>query len=83
MIAELCKAGLERFELGGIEPNPRIDSVRKGAKLCKQEKIDAILAVGGGSVIDAAKFIGAAPFTTAIRGICPRAREKSPRVFLS
>ena len=59
VIAELCKAGLESFELGGIEPNPRIDSVRKGATLCKQEKIDAILAVGGGSVIDAAKFIGA------------------------
>ena len=62
VIAELCKAGLESFELGGIEPNPRIDSVRKGATLCKQEKIDAILAVGGGSVIDAAKFIGAGAF---------------------
>lgn len=48
---------LKIFELSGIEPNPKVDSVRKGIKLCKENKIDVIFAVGGGSVIDAAKFI--------------------------
>ncbi len=48
---------LKVFELSGIEPNPKVDSVRKGIKLCKENEIDVILAVGGGSVIDAAKFI--------------------------
>ena len=60
--AEIRRAGLELFELSGIEPNPRVDSVRKGAELCRREKIDVLLAVGGGSVIDATKFIGAGPF---------------------
>ena len=58
----LQKAGLEVFELGGIEPNPRHTSVNKGAKICKDEKIDVLLAVGGGSTIDATKVIGAAAF---------------------
>ena len=60
--AEICRAGLELFELSGIEPNPRVESVRKGAELCRREKIDVLLAVGGGSVIDATKFIGAGTF---------------------
>ena len=60
--AEICRAGLELFELSGIEPNPRVDSVRKGAELCRREKIDVLLAVGGGSVNDATKFIGAGTF---------------------
>lgn len=47
-------------ELGGVEPNPRIDTVRKGAALCHAEKIDVILAVGGGSTIDCSKAIAAA-----------------------
>ena len=44
--------GRDVFELGGVVPNPRIDSVRAGVKICKERKIDFILAVGGGSVID-------------------------------
>ena len=52
-------AGLELYELDGIEPNPRIDSVRKGAQICKDKKIDVLLAVGGGSTIDATKWIAA------------------------
>lgn len=45
------------FELPGIEPNPKITSVRKGVEICKKEGIDVILAVGGGSSIDASKCI--------------------------
>jgi alcohol dehydrogenase YqhD (iron-dependent ADH family) len=56
---EMKKAGLEVFELSGIEPNPRIDSVRKGAQMCKEHKIDVLLAIGGGSTIDATKFMAA------------------------
>lgn len=56
----LGKSGLTVFELAGIEPNPRIESVRKGAEICKSESIDMILAIGGGSTIDCAKVIAAA-----------------------
>lgn len=48
------------IELSGIEPNPRIETVRRGVELCRQNKIDVILAVGGGSTIDCAKVVGAA-----------------------
>ena len=60
--AEIKNAGLELFELPGIEPNPRVSSVNEGAAICKKEKIDVLLAVGGGSTIDATKFIGAAAY---------------------
>ncbi len=59
VMAECKKAGLEVFELSGIEPNPRIESVRHGAQICKDEHIDVLLAVGGGSTIDATKFMAA------------------------
>ncbi len=59
VVAEIKKAGLTLFELSGIEPNPRIASVRKGAQICKDQKIDVVLAVGGGSTLDAAKFVAA------------------------
>jgi hypothetical protein len=62
VINELEKAGLEVFELSGISPNPRITSVNEGAEICKKENIDVLLAVGGGSVIDCTKFIGAATY---------------------
>ncbi len=52
----------EIFELGGIEPNPRVTSVNKGAEICKKENIDMILAVGGGSTIDCSKAIAAAAY---------------------
>ena len=61
-MAEIKKAGLELFELSGIEPNPKVSSVRAGAELSKKEGIEVLLAVGGGSVIDCTKFIGAATF---------------------
>ena len=59
VIEELHKANLEVFELSGIEPNPRIESVRKGVAICKEQGIDVLLAVGGGSTIDATKFMAA------------------------
>lgn len=59
---EIKKAGLTYFELPDIEPNPRVASVNQGAEICKKEGIDVILAVGGGSVIDCAKFTAAAAF---------------------
>lgn len=46
-------------ELGGIEPNPRIETVRRGVALCRENKVDVILAVGGGSTIDCSKVVGA------------------------
>ena len=59
VIEELRKADLEVFELSGIKPNPRIESVREGVKICKEQGIEVLLAVGGGSTIDATKFMAA------------------------
>lgn len=56
---QLSKYGINIFELSGIEPNPKVDSVRKGISICKDKNINAILAVGGGSAMDASKFIAA------------------------
>lgn len=56
---EIKNAGLELYELSGIAPNPRIDSVRDGAQMCKEHHIDVLLAVGGGSTLDAAKWMAA------------------------
>ncbi len=49
----------EVYELSGIEPNPKLTSVEAGSKLCKEHGIELILAVGGGSTIDASKHIAA------------------------
>lgn len=47
------------FELPGVEPNPRISTVRKGVKICRDNNIDVVLPVGGGSSIDCSKAIAA------------------------
>ena len=57
VLSELAQIDVEVFELGGVEPNPRISTVRKGVAICKEENIDFALAVGGGSVIDCTKAI--------------------------
>ena len=54
----LKKAGLDYVLLGGVVPNPQLGLIREGIELCRKEKVDFILAVGGGSVIDSAKGIG-------------------------
>ena len=52
--------GYDIVEFGGIEPNPHFETLIKAVELIKTEKIDFILAVGGGSVIDGVKFISGA-----------------------
>ena len=54
----LQEAGLHYVTLGGVVPNPRLSKVYEGIEICRREKVDFILAVGGGSVIDSAKAIG-------------------------
>ena len=53
----LDEGGVAYVKLGGVVPNPRLSLAKKGIELCRQEGIDFILAVGGGSVIDSAKCI--------------------------
>jgi alcohol dehydrogenase YqhD (iron-dependent ADH family) len=57
VIRLLQEAGCNVFELAGVEPNPKLTTVQKGIDICKKEDMHMILAVGGGSVIDAAKGI--------------------------
>jgi NADP-dependent alcohol dehydrogenase len=62
-VHEQVKAALNGFEIvefGGIEPNPRFETLIKAVQIIREQKIDFILAVGGGSVIDGVKFISAA-----------------------
>lgn len=54
----VSEAGAKAVMLGGVQPNPRLSLIRKGIELCKKQKVDFILAVGGGSVIDSSKAIG-------------------------
>ena len=57
--SSLKEKGIKFYEFGGIRPNPTDGPVREGIKLCREESITGILAVGGGSVIDTAKAIAA------------------------
>lgn len=57
VVQSLKENGIEFAELGGVVPNPRLSLVYEGIKICKDQNIDLILAVGGGSVIDSAKAI--------------------------
>jgi NADP-dependent alcohol dehydrogenase len=52
--------GIDWQEFGGIEPNPSFETLMRAADIVRREKIDFLLAVGGGSVIDGTKFIAAA-----------------------
>ncbi|TCP26590.1 hypothetical protein EV207_11920 [Scopulibacillus darangshiensis] len=57
VIENLRAVNAEVYELSGVQPNPRLETVRKGIDICKKENIDIVLAVGGGSVIDCSKSI--------------------------
>lgn len=59
VVSLLKELDVTLFEVSGVEPNPRISTVRKGVDICKSEGIEIILAVGGGSVIDCTKAIAA------------------------
>src|ERR1700690_372684 len=52
--------GRKLFEFFGVEANPDYDTLMKAVELVRRERIDWILAVGGGSVLDGAKFVAAA-----------------------
>ena len=54
--------GYTWFEFGGVEPNPSIETLNKAVKIIKDEKIEFVLAVGGGSVIGGSKYLVAAAF---------------------
>lgn len=55
----LKSSDIDYVELGGVKPNPRSGLVYEGIELCRREKVDFILAVGGGSTIDSSKAIAA------------------------
>ncbi|HBM79345.1 MAG TPA: NADH-dependent alcohol dehydrogenase [Clostridiaceae bacterium] len=57
IIKSLKAEGIEVMELSGVKPNPRLSMVHEGIKICRENKINFILAVGGGSAIDSAKAI--------------------------
>jgi alcohol dehydrogenase len=61
-VTSLEKAGVSVVECAGIEPNPRITSVKRGAEIARREGCDLVIALGGGSTMDAAKVIAAAVF---------------------
>ncbi len=62
IISELKASNMNIFEISGIDPNPRVESVIQGSEICRENEIDVILAVGGGSVIDCSKHIAVATF---------------------
>ncbi len=57
IIQSLAAEGIEVCELAGIKPNPEIGKVREGINICRENKIELVLAAGGGSVIDTGKAI--------------------------
>ncbi len=59
VMEKLAAIDAEVHELPGVEPNPRVSTVRKGIDICKREGVEFLLAVGGGSTIDATKAIAA------------------------
>ena len=62
IISQLAENSIKVTELPGIDPNPRITSVAKGAELCRENNVDFIVAAGAGSVIDCSKAIAAARY---------------------
>lgn len=79
----LEQAGIAYAALGGVTPNPRLSFVRMGTQKAREEGIDLILAVGGGSVIDAAKAISTHFAMKAMCGTSMRERPRPKKPFLS
>ena len=59
VIVSLKNSGVEWMELPGVQPNPRLSLVREGIRMCRENGLGLVLAVGGGSAIDSAKAIAA------------------------
>jgi alcohol dehydrogenase len=59
VMSTLNEIGVQVSELSGVEPNPRLTTAKKGIEICREQGIQFILAVGGGSVIDCTKLIAA------------------------
>ena len=57
VLKSLDENNIAHIELGGVDPNPKLSLVLKGVELAKKEKVELIIAVGGGSVIDSSKAI--------------------------
>ena len=56
----LENAGIRTYSMNDIDQNPRLSSVREGVQICKTNKIDVVVAIGGGSAMDCTKLIAAA-----------------------
>jgi len=77
VITELGKADVEVVEFPGIQSNPTLEDVRRGIQICRAKDIDFILAVGGGSVIDASKAISAGvPFAGDVQELLAQGSAK-------
>lgn len=59
VMASLCECGINVVEMGGVEPNPKLSFVREAVKVAKENNVQMILAVGGGSVLDSSKYTAA------------------------
>jgi alcohol dehydrogenase YqhD (iron-dependent ADH family) len=76
VMEQLNGIGATVHELPGVEPNPRLSTVHKGIDLCRKEGVQFILAVGGGSVIDAAKAVAVGvPYEGDVWDFCIRKAE--------
>jgi alcohol dehydrogenase YqhD (iron-dependent ADH family) len=56
VMTSLSDAGINVVEMGGVEPNPKLSFVREAIKVAKENKVELILAVGGGSALDSSKY---------------------------
>ena len=65
---ELAKSPRQVFEFGGIEPNPKFETLMQAVEIAREKNVDFLLAVGGGSVMDGTKFIALAAVTSKFKG---------------
>ncbi len=56
VMASLSESGIKAIEMGGVEPNPKLSFVREAIKVARENDVELILAVGGGSVLDSSKY---------------------------
>ena len=75
---QLKQLDVNVFELPGVEPNPRLSTVHKGVDICKNENIDFLLAVGGGSASTARRRLRPVRSMTATHGTSSRTKSKQP-----